>query len=65
MCLTFAADATPTFSVTVDGRPRPVLGVEFDADAGRGRLVTYPALRTNQTLVIQPRGEEPVTIDLP
>jgi hypothetical protein len=63
--IAFAADAAPTLSLEVDGRPHTVLDVEFDDQAGRGRIVGYPVLRADQRLAIHVAGAAPVEVGLP
>ncbi len=63
--LSFAADAEPAISLTVDGRPHPVLEIDFDEEAGRGHVVGYPVLRADQRLAIELPGESPVEVALP
>jgi hypothetical protein len=54
--VSFAADAKPTLSLTVDGRKHPVLELAFDEDAGRGQAIGYPVLRAHRRLSIELRG---------
>jgi len=63
--LSFAADAEPAVKLFVDGRPHPVLAVEFDPDAGRGRVIGYPVLRSDQRMAIELSGEAPIDLALP
>jgi hypothetical protein len=63
--LTFAADAEPSFSFVVDGRAHSVLATEFDAEAGRGRVIGYPVLRPDRRLTIGLGGAAPIEVDLP
>lgn len=51
--------------LSVDGEPHPILEVEHDDDAGRGRLLAYPVLRSHRGLSIEVRGEKPVVVALP
>jgi hypothetical protein len=63
--VSFASDAQPAVSLAVDGRPHPVLEIEFDSEAGRGRVIAYPVLRGDEHLSIQLQGETPVEVPLP
>jgi hypothetical protein len=63
--LSFAADAKPSLSLSVDGDRHPVLELEFDAEAGRGRAIGYPVLRPQKRLAVEVKGEPPVEIALP
>ena len=63
--VSFAADEQPTLSLSVDGRPHPVLETEFDAEAGRGRAIGYPLLRGDEHLSIAIGDEPPVEVALP
>ena len=63
--IVFAADEEPSPVLEVDGRPHPVVGVEFDEEAGRGRVLAYPALRSQERLTIALPGERPVEVKLP
>jgi len=51
--------------LSVDGEQHPILEVEHDDDAGRGRVLAYPVLRSHQRLSIEVRGEKPVAVALP
>jgi hypothetical protein len=61
----FASDERPAISLSVDGRPHPILDVEFDPEAGRGRVIGYPVLRADEHLMIELVGETPVVVALP
>jgi len=61
----FASDERPAISLSVDGRPHPILDVEFDPEAGRGRVIGYPVLRADEQLMIEVAGETPVAVALP
>jgi hypothetical protein len=63
--VSFAADAAPDVSLSVDGRPHTILEVEFDATSGRGRVIGYPVLRANQRLSIAVGADAPVEVALP
>ncbi|MEP6759372.1 MAG: hypothetical protein ABJB55_09270 [Actinomycetota bacterium] len=63
--VSFAADAPPDVSFTIDGRPHALLEIEFDDESGRGRAIGYPALRGDEQLSIQLRGGSPVQVRLP
>ena len=65
--VSYAADAAPDVTMTVDGRTHPVLGVEHDAAAGKGRVLGYPVLRGDERLSISGAGTgaTPLEIALP
>jgi hypothetical protein len=63
--LTFAADEAPAVRLEVDGTVHPTLDTPFDDAAGRGAIVAYPAMRTQERLTIVARGQTPLEIDLP
>jgi hypothetical protein len=63
--LSFAADTPPAISLSVDGRPHPVLDVEFDEETGRGQAIAYPVLRAHERLAVELKGERPIEITLP
>jgi hypothetical protein len=63
--LTFAADEAPAVRLEVDGAAHPMLDAPFDVEAGRGAIVAYPAMRTQERLTIGARGETPLEIELP
>jgi hypothetical protein len=63
--LAFAADTLPTITLRADAAAHPIVEVEFDQDGGRGRVIGYPVLRTNERLTIEVRGERPVEVKLP
>ena len=55
----FASDERPAITLSVDGRPHPILDIEFDPEAGRGRVIGYPVLRADEQLMIEVAGETP------
>ncbi|HEX9299027.1 MAG TPA: hypothetical protein VF968_02740 [Actinomycetota bacterium] len=63
--ISFAADTVPALKLEIDGTTHPVLEIEFDRASGHGRVVGYPALRSQQRLTIEIRGSEPVEVSLP
>jgi hypothetical protein len=63
--ITFAADEAPSVKLAVDGGSHPTMDVAFDADTGRGSVVAYPALRSQERLTIDVRGGSPVEVALP
>lgn len=63
--ISFAADATPTVDLRVDGRTHPVLEVGYDEETGRGRVIAYPVLREDRGLEIRVAGSSPVDVALP
>jgi hypothetical protein len=63
--IAFAADEEPAIKLVIDGTPHPTLESAFDPEAGRGSIVAYPAMRTQERLTITARGESPVEVALP
>jgi hypothetical protein len=62
--ITYSAETPLTMSLSADGAMIPTLESEFDADAGRGRVVGYPVLKTQSTLTIQAEGADPLEVRL-
>ncbi|HYJ61367.1 MAG TPA: hypothetical protein VE032_07890 [Actinomycetota bacterium] len=61
----YAAEEAPAdVALTVDGRTHPLLEVEHD-DAGKGRILGYPALRDQARLAVRIGRETPVEVALP
>jgi hypothetical protein len=65
MRIGFAADEVPSVKLDADGVAIPILEVAFGADTGRGAVVAYPALRSQERLTIGVRGEAPTEVALP
>lgn len=63
--VSFASDTCPSITLSIDGRAHPILAVEFDPEAGRGRVSAYPALRGDERLAIALPDETPVEVSLP
>ena len=63
--IAFAADEIPAVKLEVDGAPHPMIDVDVDDEAGRGSVVAYPVLRSQERLTIDVRGESPVDVGLP
>lgn len=63
--LIFAADEEPRPTLRADGSPHAVVAVEFDGAAGRGRVVAYPAMRSQELFSVTLPGERPVEVRLP
>jgi hypothetical protein len=63
--ISFAADALPPVTLRVDGQPHAVLAVEYDEESGRGRVIGYPVLRSQQRLAIEVGAGKPVEVALP
>ena len=63
--VSFAADAVPALKLQMDGASHPVLEIEFDEASGQGRVVGYPALRSQHHLTIEIKGTERVEVALP
>jgi hypothetical protein len=61
----FEASEAPQVKLRVDGAPHPTLDVEHDPETGKGRIVAYPVMRTNERLEIDIKGAEPVEVPLP
>jgi hypothetical protein len=63
--LAFAADEAPTMKLEVDGASHPAIEVRFDPDTGRGVVVGYPVMRSQERLTVTARGGSPTQIALP
>ncbi len=64
--IAFTASVAPNVKLRSDGVALPVLDVEFDEDAGRGRVLAYPLLKTADVLSLEVKGSaEPVEVSLP
>jgi len=63
--VSFASDTVPVIKLEMDGATHPVLEIEFDETSGQGRVIGYPALRSQQRLTIDNKGSEPVQVALP
>jgi hypothetical protein len=48
--------APPTVRLWADGRRLEILETEFDEDAGHGRVVAYPVLRTDAIVRVELKG---------
>jgi hypothetical protein len=63
--VTYVAESAPNVRLTVDGASHPIIEIEHDEGAGKGRIVAYPVLRSQARLAIELRGETAVDITLP
>jgi hypothetical protein len=63
--LAYRAATPPDVTLKADGIAHPILEVEHDDDAGKGRIVAYPVLRTTERLSVAMKGTEPVEVALP
>ena len=63
--VTYVAEHVPNVRLTVDGAAHPIIEIEHDEDAGKGRIVAYPVLRSQARLAIELGGETPVDVTLP
>ena len=63
--ISFAADARPVLTISVDGHRHPILDLTFDEETGRGQAIAYPVLRAQEHLMIELKGEAPLEIALP
>jgi hypothetical protein len=64
--VTYAAPSRVGLSLAADEVTLPQIDEDFDAEAGRGRVVTYPAAKTQTRLSMTIRGaDHPVEFDLP
>ena len=63
--LVFAADEEPSLKLEVDGAALPVVDLTFEAETGRGSVLSYPVLRSHERLTIEVRGETPTEVPLP
>jgi len=66
LTVTYEAPAAAAgLKLTADGAQLPVLEHDHDADAGRGTVTAYPALRTQHRLTIELKGADGVQVRLP
>jgi hypothetical protein len=63
--LAYVAAEPPEVTLRADGGAHPVLEVEHDEEAGRGRVVGYPVLRAHERLAVVLKGQDPVEVALP
>jgi hypothetical protein len=63
--ISFAADQAPAVKLDVDGAAHPLVDIVYDEGAGRGVVIGYPVLRSQERLTIQVRGEPPMEVALP
>lgn len=64
--VTYEAPARVGLALATGEVALPQLDEEFDAETGRGKVMTYPASKVTQTLSITARGaERPLEIELP
>jgi hypothetical protein len=64
--VTYRAPASVALVLTADDVALPQIDGSFDAEAGRGVVVTYPAAKTQMRLAIEARGgDRPLEVDLP
>jgi hypothetical protein len=42
-----------------------VIEIDHDGDAGRGSILAYPALRSQERLAVEVKGASPVEVSLP
>ncbi len=61
----YVAEKAPTITITADGAVLALIEVEHDDEAGRGRVVAYPALRAHGRLAVQVKGSPPIEVSLP
>lgn len=64
--VSYEAPSPVALSIAADDETLPQVDEQFDADSGRGRVVTYPAAKAQSRLSITARGgAAPLEIDLP
>jgi hypothetical protein len=64
--VTYAAPSRVALSLAADEVPLSQIDEDFDPEAGRGRVVTYPAAKTQARLSVTARGtDRPLELDLP
>ena len=64
--LGFVASSAPILKLTADGTPVTQLDITFDEQSGKGRIVGYPLLKSQRTLVIEATGAaKPLEVSLP
>ena len=61
----YEATKAPRVKLSADGASHPVLDVEHEDGTSAGRILAYPALRTQDRLAIEVKGEPPIEITLP
>lgn len=61
----FECERLPAVKLTVDGDAHAVLEVEHDAESGKGRIIAYPVLRSQDRLAIEVNRQTPVEVRLP
>jgi len=65
MKIAYEAPSAPAVRLRIDGSSHAVLEVDHDGDTGKGRIVAYPALRSNETLAVEIKGAGSVEVALP
>ena len=62
----YQADEPAHMRVSADGTALAVIGQEFDAESGHGRITTYPALKSHRRVRIEVKGAAgPIEVKLP
>lgn len=64
--VTYDAQGPVSLKLLADGTAVPVIEEEFDSSSGRGRVMAYPVLKSQERLSIEVRGAaKPVEVRLP
>jgi hypothetical protein len=65
MRITYEAPAAPAIRLRVDGSSHAVIEIDHDGEAGAGRIVAYPVLRSQERLSVEVKGATAVEVPLP
>jgi hypothetical protein len=63
--IAYEAPSAPVVRLRIDGSSHAVLQIDHDGDAGAGRIVAYPALRSQERLTVEVKGATAVEVPLP
>jgi hypothetical protein len=65
MKIDYESPTAPLVRLRIDGSSHAVLEIDHDVGAGAGRIVAYPALRTQERLTVEVKGATAVDVPLP
>ena len=65
MKIAYESPAAPAVRLRVDGASHAVIAIDHDGDAGRGNILAYPALRSQERLAVEVKGGSAVEVSLP
>jgi hypothetical protein len=65
MRITYEAPAAPAVRLRIDGTSHAVIEIHHDDEDGAGRIVAYPALRSQERLSVEVKGATAVEVALP